>query len=286
MKAISPSLKAHYALGTTTISRQWRFERRDGAVVRVTTCSRDLLINGELYLSKEVVNPTAIVQEASAAVANSEVNGAMAAGSVEESDLVVGLWDGAFVTVFEVNFLDPSMGVLALQSGNIGDVKAGRSAFTAEVRGVTQSIQKIVGRVYTKGCPWRFGDPDTCRFDVEALRVSGSLTSVSNRREFIDSARTEAPDYFGAGVLTMTNGENEGFSMEIYSFGSGGFVLHLPMPFNPLVGETYSVIPGCRKRYTEDCRVKWSNTNNFGGFNDIPGADKVLGMGGTEGTNL
>lgn len=287
-KTISAALKAHYGLNSTTISRQWRFERRDGEVVRVTTCARPLLINGEVYSSREGLNPTAISQEASAAVANSEVNGTMAAESVSEEELVAGLWDGAFVTVFEVNYRDLSMGILTLQSGNIGDVKAGRSAFTAEVRGVTQSLQKVVGRVYTKGCPWIFGSigDAACNVPLGPLTVTGAFTAVDSRREFTDSARAEASDYFGAGVLEITSGDNEGFSMEVYSFASGTFVLHLPMPFNLAVGDTYSVTPGCRKRYTEDCRTKWANTNNFGGFNDIPGADKVLGMGGTEGTNL
>jgi uncharacterized phage protein (TIGR02218 family) len=285
-KTISVALKAHYSLNSTTIARCWRFERRDGEIVRVTTCARDLLINSEIYRAKEGVNPTAISQEATAAVANSEVNGTMAAESVDEDELFAGLWDGAFVTVFEVNHRDLSMGILTLQSGNIGDVKAGRSAFTAEVRGVTQSLQKVVGRVYTKGCPWKFGDADTCRFDVEALRVTGTLTAVSSLREFTDSARAEASDTYGAGVFTMTSGDNEGFSMEVYSFASGVFVLHLPLPFNPAVGDTYSVTPGCRKRFDEDCRTKFSNGVNFGGFPLVPGSDKVLGLGGTEGTNL
>jgi len=290
-KTIGVALKAHYALGSTTISRQWRFERRDGEIVRVTTCARDLLINGEVYRSKEGLNPTAISQEASAAVANSEVNGTMAAESVDEEELYAGLWDGAFVTVFEVNYRDLTMGILSLQSGNIGDVKAGRSAFTAEVRGVTQSLQKVVGRVFTKGCHLLFGSQGTlyrpqCEVDLGPLTVTGALTSVASLRAFSDSSRAEASDYFGAGVLTMTSGDNAGFSMEVYSFDSGSFVLHLPLPFNPAVGDTYSLTPGCRKRFEEDCKAKWNNGPNFGGFPLVPGSDKVLGLGGTEGTNL
>jgi uncharacterized phage protein (TIGR02218 family) len=291
-KTISVGLKDHYALGSTTIARCWRFERRDGEVVTVTTCARDLLINGELYRSKEGMNPTAISQEASAAVANSEVNGTMAAESVDEEELFAGLWDGAFVTVFEVNYRDLSMGILRLQSGNIGDVKAGRSAFTAEVRGLTQSLQKIVGRVFTKGCPWVFGSVGTlyvpaCNKALGPLTVTGALTSFTSLRAFSDSSRGEVADYFGAGVITFTGGENEGFSMEVYSYdGAGNFVLHLPLPFNPAIGDTYSLTPGCRKRYTEDCVGKWNNGPNFGGFPLVPGSDKVLGLGGTEGTNL
>lgn len=290
-KTVSVPLKAHYASGSTTIARCWRFERRDGQVVTVTTCARDLLISGEIYRSKEGVNPTAIAQEASAAVSNSEVNGTMAAESVSEAELFAGLWDGAFVSVFEVNYRDLTMGVMNLQSGNIGDVKAGRSAFTAEVRGLTQRLQKVVGRVYTAGCPWVFGSIGSayvpaCNIDLGPLTATGTLTSATDLRTFADSSRGEASDYFGAGLLTFTSGPNEGVQMEIYSFAAGVFVLHLPMPYTVSVGDTYSVTPGCRKRFTEDCRTKWANTNNYGGFPQVPGSDKVLGLGGTEGTNL
>lgn len=290
-KTVSIPLKAEYAKGTTTIARCWRFERRDGHVVTVTTCARDLLINGEVYRSKDGVNPTAIAQEASAAVSNSDVTGTMAAESVSEAELFAGLWDGAFVSVFEVNYRDLSMGSMQLQSGNIGDVKAGRSAFTAEVRGLTQRLQKVVGRVYTAGCPWVFGSIGStyvpaCNIDLGPLTATGAFTSVTNLRTMADSARGEASDYFGAGLITITSGDNAGVQMEIYSFESGVFVLHLPLPYAVAVGDTYSVTPGCRKRFTEDCRTKWANTNNFGGFPQVPGSDKVLGLGGTEGTNL
>ncbi|MDQ0027743.1 putative phage protein (TIGR02218 family) [Variovorax paradoxus] len=290
-KAVSAALAAHQAAETTTIARCWRFERRDGRIFTVTTCSRDLLIDGEVYSAPDGVSPTAIAQEASAAVANSEVNGFLTPTGVTEEDIFSGLWDGAFVTIFEVNFRDLSMGRMILGSGNIGELKAGRTAFNAEVRGLTQHLQKVVGRVYTAGCPWVFGSIGSayvpaCNIDLGPLTANGTLTAVESLRTFTDSARAEASDYFGAGLLTFTSGPNEGVQMEVYSFAAGVFTLHLPMPYTVSVGDTYSVTPGCRKRFTEDCRTKWANTNNFGGFPQVPGSDKVLGLGGTEGTNL
>jgi len=58
------------------------------------------------------------------------------------------------------------------------------------------------------------------------------------------------------------------------------------MPFNVAVGDTYSVVPGCRKRFEEDCVAIWANWVNYRGFPHVPGGDKMLGLGGTEGTNL
>lgn len=291
-KAVSAQLKAHYALGSTTLARCWRFERRDGEIVTVTTCSRDLLINGEIYLSKEGVNPTAIEQQADGAVQNSEVNGTLSTEFASEAEIVSGLWDKAFVTVFEVNFRDLSMGVMALQAGTLGDVKAGRSAFTAELRGLLQALQQSVGRVYTPHCLATLGDSQ-CKVNVESMRFASALTAVTNRRTFADSAASQPSDWFGAGVFRVLSGDMAGAEMEVYSFESGVYTLALPLPMNPEVGMSYSVIPGCRKRHergprnpagASDCKDKFNNVINFRGLppSMFPGNNRILGFGGTK----
>lgn len=285
MKSESTALRNHRAQGSTTLAWCWKATRKDGEVLAVTTCARDLLFEGVLYLTKDGFNPKAVSQEASAAVTNTEVEGVLT-DEVTEDDFAAGVWDGCAVEMFEVNYRDLTMGKLRIASFTLGDVKVSRGVFNAEVRGLTQSLQKQVGRVVTKGCAWKFGDPNTCRIDVEALRVAGTFTAVADQRTFSDSARAEADDYFGAGVLRIESGPNTGVEMEVYSFAAGTFVLHLPFWYLVTPGTAYSVTPGCRKDYTPDCRVKWANTNNFGGFPLLPGADKVLGLGGTEGTNL
>ena len=290
-KSISIPLKADYALGSTTVARCWKATRKDGFILAVTTCARDLLFEGVLYRAAEGFIPKAISQEASAAVANTEVEGALS-DDITELEFEAGKWDGATVEVFEVNYRALVNGKLWIATATMGDIKVTRSAFNAELRGLAQKLQKVVGRVVTKGCPWVFGSisPNAwtaaCNKDLGPLTVTGTLTSVTDLRTFSDSGRTEVDDWFGAGVITFLTGANAGQSLEIYSYGSGVFVTHLPFLNNPAVGDTYSVTPGCRKRFTEDCRNKWANTNNYGGFDLLPGPDSVLGLGGTEGTNL
>lgn len=285
MKTRSPALAAAQAAGSTTLARCWRFTRTDGLVIRVTTSARDLLINGELYRSKDGVTPTALEQQAGAAVPNSEINGTLGADLATEADILGGLWDGAQVLIFEVNARDLSQGWMILQTGTIGDVKVGRTAFNAEVRGLAQALQQSVGQVFTRGCTASLGDA-RCKVNVEALRLSGSIVSVISRQEFVTTTTGFAADYFGAGVLTWVTGANAGFSMEIAAYNTPNFALNLPMPYNVAAGDTYTVIPGCRKRHIEDCKTKFNNIVNFRGFPYFPGDDKMLGLGGTEGTNL
>ena len=64
------------------------------------------------------------------------------------------------------------------------------------------------------------------------------------------------------------------------SFTGGAFVLAFAVPFNIAVGDTFSVVPGCRHRRTEDCKNKFSNVINFRGFPDVPGNDVIVGLGG------
>jgi len=291
-KNISVALKAHYALGSTTIARCWRFERRDGLIVTVTTCARDLLINGEIYRSKDGVNPTAIAQQADGAVQNSEVNGTLSTEFASELEIISGLWDRADVTVFEVNYRDLSMGQVILQTGTLGDVKAGRSAFNAEVRGLNQFMQQTTGRVFGPTCRANLGD-DECKVDVEALRFSSTLTAVADRRTITDSAATQPDDWFGAGVLRIESGPSAGAEMEVHSFSAGVYVLALPFAFNPEVGMSYSVLPGCRKRHTRgsrnplgisDCKDKFDNVINFRAFppSMFPGNNRILGLGASK----
>lgn len=284
-KTVSIALASHYAQGSTTTSRQWKATRRDGYTLAVTTCAKDLLFEGVTYRSADGFVPKAIEQEASTAVANTEVEGALSS-LITEAEFEAGLWDGCTVEVFEVNYRDLSMGKMSMGVRTMGDIKVTRSAFNAELRGLAQSMQKIAGLTYLASCPWKFGDANTCRKDLAPLTATGAFTAVTDRRTLTDSARAEASDYWGAGVLTITSGDAEGESIEIYSFASGLFVTHLPFKRNVAVGDTYSVTPGCRKRWDTDCKTKWANLNNFGGYPYLPGPDKVIGLGGTEGSNL
>jgi uncharacterized phage protein (TIGR02218 family) len=288
MKTRSIALAASQAAGSTTLAWCWKATRRDGYVLAVTTCARDLLFNGVLYVSKNGFNPKAISQEATAAVVNTEVEGALSP-EITEADFESGKWDGCTVEMIEVNYRSLSDGAMKLATFTMGDIKVTRSAFNAEMRGLTQRLQKTVGRVVTKGCDLVFGSisPDNytraCNKPLGPLTVTSSFTGVVDRRTFSDSSRTEADDWFGAGVITI-NGE----SLEISSYNATTktFVTYMPFLGNPAIGNAYTATPGCRKRFTEDCSAKFNNVANHGGFDKVPGPDKVLGLGGTEGTNL
>ncbi len=279
MKTISTGLRNHYALGSTTIARCWKCARTDGQVFAFTTSNRALRVSGLLYEPSSGISPSALEARLDMSVANMEVAGFLDSLSITEADLLKGLWDDAEVEIFEVDYLDVSKGRLILAYGRLGAVKTTEVGFFAEIRGLAQFAQQPVGGHYTKTCTANLGD-DRCKVDVEALRVSGEVTGVSTRAAFATDL-SASDDVYGAGLLTWVTGENAGAIVEVFDQnGSGDVSLAFPMPGNVAVGDTFTIIPGCRKRRSEDCVVKFANINNFRGFPDVPLNDRILGQGG------
>lgn len=103
------------------------------------------------------------------------------------------------------------------------------------------------------------------------ITVTGTLTAVASDQQFTDASRTEAADYFAYGTIRFTSGANAGLKpLEIRQHMAGGVIQTFePFYYVPVVGDAYEMIPGCRKRLS-DCKDKWNNVVNFGGFPYAP----------------
>lgn len=92
-----------------------------------------------------------------------------------------------------------------------------------------------------------------------------------------------AANWFDWGVMTFLSGKNAGRAMEIVGFDTGNnlFRLALPLPYQPQIGDLFSVTAGCNKTASE-CSAKFGNILNFRGHPRVPGAGqyfKVAGVG-------
>jgi hypothetical protein len=111
---------------------------------------------------------------------------------------------------------------------------------------------------------------------IQALTVIGDLSHVTSRSVFRDSARTEAVNFFAGGTITITQAgsDNEGLQREVKSYAvDGTFTLQLPFPYDVAVSDDYEATAGCAFRFSEDCKTKFDNGNNFRGFPHVPGVD-------------
>lgn len=111
---------------------------------------------------------------------------------------------------------------------------------------------------------------------IRAYTLTGTVTGVTDKFTFTDSSRSEPAEWWKNGKITWNTGNNAGFSQDIKDFKYVGspqvltFVLAESMYYDIQVGDTYTVVAGCQKRRTEDCKNKFFNGLNYQGFPDVP----------------
>lgn len=274
MKSISANLATHIAGETTTLATCWRITRVDAQVFRFTDHVENLVVSGDTYLAATGYTASAVQSSSDLAVDNVDLEGVLDSATITEGDLLAGVWDYAAVEIFRVNYLAPADGVLWLRKGRLGQIRLNRATFVAELRGLAQALQQTIGEVYSPSCRANLGDA-RCGFNLASVTTTGTVTSVTSRSVFADSARTEALGWFDGGLLTWTGGANAGRTMEVklWTLASKLFTLVLPMTGTVAIGDTYSVYPGCQKRVYTDCRDKFSNIVNFRGEPFVPGEE-------------
>lgn len=274
MQDISTALAAHLTQEVTTLATCWHIIRADGASYGFTDHDRDLVVDGVTYKADSGMTASAATSQIDLAVDNLELSGMLNSDTLGEADILSGRFDHATLNIFLVNYADLSMGRLAVTNGYLGEVSLKNGQFVAEMRGLASVLQQTIGEVYTPTCRAKLGD-GRCGVDLTAFTVTGTLTSIEAAHAFTDSARGEDNDYFAYGVITFTNGANDGFSMEIRQFSAGRFSLFLPMPNMPAVGDAYRVVAGCDKLF-DTCIGRFGNAMNFRGEPHVPGIDRIL----------
>jgi uncharacterized phage protein (TIGR02218 family) len=278
---ISAELAAHYEGECLTLAKLWKITRRDGEVFGFTDHDKPLTYLSVDYEPTSAYDASAVSIRSELNADNMEAAGLLDSEGINTQDIEAGTWDGARFQLLEVNYEDLTMGHNTLLTGEFGQLTRKANTFVAELRGLMFKLQNNIGRVVTASCDADLGDA-RCGVDLEALRVSGTVTTGASQIAFTASAMAQAADYFTYGVVTWVTGDNAGRSMEVKQHQAGGvFTLQLDMPHAIDVGDTFTAVPGCNKVGRDgDCKNKFSNYGRFRGFEDVPGQKKVLIYGG------
>lgn len=274
MRTIDAGLLTHYQSDQTTLAWGIKITRTDTMVFGWTSHQIDKTINAVLYRAGPGLDVSSLVTTAGMAVDNSELTILPDDSTVTTADLLAGIWDNAAYELFRFNWAQSSPVRDVHQSGTLGVVQPRRGAYTVELRGLQHYLQQPVGAVSTKTCRARLGDA-MCTKDLTAFTVTGTLTGVTSQTVFTDTGRTEADHYFAEGLITWTSGDNDGLSFKVKAYAADVFTLSVPPIFPVQVGDTYSVVAGCRKRLAEDCVAKFSNAVNFQGEPHRPTIDSL-----------
>lgn len=209
---------------------------------------------------------------------NFEARGIISTDTISDEDLRSGLYRDAKITEYLVNWHYPFAAPVMSSSYWMETTTWNGEHWDAQFAGIAQRFKRKVGGTYTRQCRHTLGDT-LCTVATNLITETGEVdTVVSSLRSFTDtSLDNSTDDYYAYGYLTWTSGANEGVSVEVLSYtgASGTIALAIPMAHTIQVGDTYTLFPGCDKTL-DDCKNKYNNVINYGGFPHMPGNDALF----------
>jgi uncharacterized phage protein (TIGR02218 family) len=245
---------------------------------------RDLTMGGHTYKTDSGYQFSGLATEANMAPGVMDLEGIAGTAGIDYDKIVSGVFDNARVYAFATTWVTPTEDEEPLGVAFMGKTTMKDNRYTAELMMMADALNQSVGETYTAACPKVFGGQEYagCLVALAPITVTGTITLVTSTLVMRDSTRGEAADYFGSGTIAFTSGDNAGLKpMEIKSYAADGTIeIFEPFHYPVQAGDAYSMIPGCRKRQ-EDCRDKWNNIVNFGGFSFVPTQSTYTKVGGT-----
>ena len=286
---IAGTLAAHLATGTTTVARAWAVTRTDGVTLGFTDHDLDLAFEGIAFSASAGLSARAFEQKTGMAADNSEAVGLLSDPAIREDDIRAGLYDGAEVRSWLVNWADTGERRLVFR-GSLGEIERSGATFRAELRGLSDKLNRPIGRTFQRGCGAVLGDA-ACGVDISAPELSVDLAVVrvvGGTELWLAGGEAYAEGWFARGAARVVDGAGQGAKglikrdrliagqrvIELWAFLSAGLS----------EGDRVRLVAGCDKR-AETCREKFGNFLNFRGFPDIPGEDWLISYPVSAGRN-
>ncbi len=280
MRDIPAALAARLDGGATTLCRCWALNRRDGVSFGFTDHDRDLSFGGLTYEARTGLEAAEASAELGFAVGGGEVAGALTSTGLTEADVAAGLYDGAGIETWLVDWTVPQARLL-LDVASLGELRRAGGAFVAELRGLMHRLDVPTGRSFRATCDADLGDT-RCRIDLTdpRYRTTGTVLAASEPgRLTVTLAGSFAPGWFSGGRLAWTGGTNAGTTADLRTDSGESVTILLdlwePPPRPAAPGDAFRLTAGCDKRLAT-CRDRFANAINFQGFPHMPGNDFVL----------
>jgi hypothetical protein len=171
---------------------------------------------------------------------------------------------------------------LVLFDGILDAPTLNQSRMTAQVRNnfFNSLAFNAPRRTYQGLCNYRFGNSGDCashrtQQQLYDTKTGQTVDVVFSQSHFRDTARTEggSGDYWSPGIMIMTAGTpgNIGVKRKIVqSTATGDIFIESNFPYSIQVGDVYTIQRDCGHTLDHDCRDRFLNNSEFGGFITIP----------------
>ncbi len=277
MKNITDELKNIINDNTTNLVRCWKFTLKNNEILSFTTASEDFTYDGIQYnhISADDVKDL----ESNLDIENDsfQFSNLISSDLINSNDILSGKYDGAKVEIFIVDLLNLDKGKVSLLNGKISDIQLKNNIFIANVNGLKNELNKIIGDVYSPICRACFCD-NKCKLNKNNFTFSGNISNIKDNTTFYtdDSIIISKGDgYFTNGVIEFTSGNNNGQKTEIKQFSSGLFILASELPYALEINDSFNILAGCDKKF-ETCCSRFNNAINFRGEPHLPGIELLL----------
>jgi uncharacterized phage protein (TIGR02218 family) len=279
VKNIPSALLAHYQQDETTLALCWQVTRSDGVKVRATSHDRAITIATAdpwpgvegAYQATTGIAGSSVRSADDMSVDNAEISGQLSGEgfvipNLRVPDIEAGLYDGAEVLLFELNWAAPDDGQNILRRGHIGNIRRDSDGvFTCEVRGLAQKLSQITVRTDGATCDADLGDA-RCGVELALYTVNGDVSVAISRRSITVNVPADSPPvaagFYVGGLLRFTSGDNNGFAREVKAETLPALEFYEPFPADIDPGDTFTLEPGCDKT-RPTCHDKYQNVINM-----------------------
>jgi len=173
VKTLGAPLTAHLLQTVTTLAECWLVTRADGTKLGFTTHDRDLVIGGVTYEAASGHYQSAVASTSGLSTDDVDILCLLESGRITEADLMAGLYDGAALDIFLVNWADLTIGVLyQMRGARTGEIVATQKHFTGTVESKTRRLEQNILRTYTPDCDADLGDT-RCKIVLDPTAWAG-----------------------------------------------------------------------------------------------------------------
>ncbi len=184
MRTLDIGFKAHIESGTTTLANCWKITRTDDLVLGFTDHDQPLNFDGTDYLP--MLDGGETPERLGSQIDTGEVVGVLRSDAISEDEIAAGLFDGAAVETWRVNWRDVSQRAL-LRRATIGEIVREDGQFRAELRSGQQALNRVRGRIYSPLCDAVLGDARCSVSHAHPRFVEGCDRRLSTCRERFDN---------------------------------------------------------------------------------------------------
>jgi hypothetical protein len=171
MRDIPEEMAARIESGAAMLCHAWVMRRVDGAVLGFTDHDRDLVVDGATCRAGSGWTAGAAESGVGLAAGSLSAAGGLDDEALTAADVEAGLYDGARVALWRVDWSRPDLAV-RLWVATLARIRREGGAFTAELEGPLAALERVVGRTYGRDCDAVLGD-GRCRVDLEVFPDGG-----------------------------------------------------------------------------------------------------------------